>query len=158
MSSPHMNRAQLQEALARAGRENSTAAVMFHSAIADRFGLSATDWKCAEIVHRMGPLTAGGLAKLSGLTTGAITGVIDRLEREHMVRRGRDPNDRRRVIIHPLPDREEEAMQLFAPFQEALQELHSRYSDEELALILDYTTKTTEIMQREAIRMQQEAE
>lgn len=157
MSSPDMNRAELVEALAQVGRAHSTATVMFHSAIAECFGLSATDWKCAEIIHRVGPMTAGRLAELSGLTTGAITGVVDRLEQKQMVRRGNDPNDRRRVIIHPLQDREEEAMALFASLRRALEELYSRFSDEELALILDYMKRETEVMEQEASRMRKEA-
>jgi len=155
MSSTRMDRTQLLNALAQAGRENSTAAVMFHSAIASRFGLSSTDWKCAEIIHRLGPIPAGELAKLSGLTTGAITGVVDRLEKERMARREHDPHDRRRVLIHPSGDREDEAMQLFSSFQDALAELYSNYSDEELALILDYLNQATKVMQREAIKMHQ---
>ncbi len=61
-----------------------------------------TDHKCAEILLRSGPLTAGDLAQRTGLTTGAITGVIDRLEKAGFVRRGKDPGDRRRVIIKPF--------------------------------------------------------
>lgn len=156
MSSTHMNRAQLLEALAQAGRENSTAAVMFHTAIAGRFGLSATDWKCAEIIHRMGPIPAGELAKLSGLTSGAITGVVDRLEKERIARREHDPDDRRRVLIYPLQEREDEAMQLFSSFQDALAGLYARYSDEELAIILEYVTQATEVMEREASKMRHE--
>lgn len=157
MSSADLNREELIGALAQLGREHSTAAVMFHSALAERFGLSATDWKCAEIVHRMGPMTAGQLAELSGLTTGAITGVIDRLEKQQIVRRGNDPNDRRRVIIHPLEEREEEAMELFVPFQESLAKLYARFSDEELALIYEYVKQETELLQQEAIRMREQA-
>ncbi|MFW6097174.1 MAG: MarR family transcriptional regulator [Chloroflexota bacterium] len=156
MSSADLDRDELKRALAQLGREHSTAAVMFHSALAERFGLSATDWKCAEIVHRMGPMTAGQLAELSGLTTGAITGVIDRLEKQEIVRRGKDPNDRRRVIIHPLGKREEEAMELFAPFQESLAKLYARFDDEELALIFEYLKQETELLQQEASRMRQQ--
>lgn len=140
------------------GRGHSTAAVLYHSALADRFGLSATDWKCAEIIHRLGPMTAGRLAELSGLTTGAITGVVDRLEQQQLVQRSSDPNDRRRVIIQAVPDREEEALQLFSPLQAALEQLYSRYSDEELTLILEYMRQETDVMEREAIRMRQQGE
>lgn len=157
MSRVNLDRDELIAALAQLGREHSTAAVLFHSALADRFGLSATDWKCAEIVHRMGPMPAGRLAELSGLTTGAITGVIDRLEKQKMVQRRSDPADRRKVIIHPLSQREEEAMALFAPFQKSLLELYAQFSDEELALVYKYLKQETEMLEQEAIRMQQQS-
>ncbi len=63
------------------------------------FGLNATDWKCYELLTQAGSIPAGELAELSGLTTGAITGVVDRLEQADFAMRRRDPNDRRRVII-----------------------------------------------------------
>lgn len=156
MSSANVDRAQLVADLSHAERQHSTAAVLWHSALAARFGLSATDWKCAEIVHRLGPLTAGRLAELSGLTTGAITGVVDRLEQGRIVRRGQDPNDRRRVIIHPVQEREEEARELFASFEESLSELYDRYSDEEITLILDYVKRATAMMGQEASRMREQ--
>lgn len=157
MSSVDLSREELIGSLAQLGREHSTAAVLFHSALADRFGLSATDWKCAEIVHRMGPMSAGKLAQLSGLTTGAITGVIDRLEKQQILQRRNDPNDRRKVIIHPLEAREEEAMALFAPFQKALLELYAQFSDEELAFIYDYLKQETELLEQEAMRMRRQS-
>src|SRR3954470_6827245 len=82
-------------------REISTVTILFHQAIADRLGMNVTDHKCAGILARSGPITAGELARLTGLTTGAITGVVDRLEQAGFVRRARDSSDRRRVIIEP---------------------------------------------------------
>src|SRR5918997_6772224 len=79
------------------GSRLSTTTVLFHSAVADRLGVSATDVKCYTILRQTGPLTAGELAERVSLTTGAITGVIDRLERAGLVRRAADPHDRRRV-------------------------------------------------------------
>ena len=85
-------------------REISTVTILFHQAIADRLGMNVTDHKCAGILARSGPITAGELARRTGLTTGAITGVIDRLEQAGFARRARDPGDRRRVIIEPDPE------------------------------------------------------
>ena len=81
-------------------RQMSTGAIMFHQAIADRLGLHATDHKCADLIIRNGAMTSGRLAELTGLTTGAITGVVDRLEaprdRQAGDRPGRSPpRDRR---------------------------------------------------------------
>src|SRR5216684_4723718 len=87
------------------GKRLSTATIMFHAAVADRMGVSVTDAKCRSILLQLGPMTAGALARHLGLTTGAVTGVIDRLERARLVRRVADPKDRRRVIVEPVPNR-----------------------------------------------------
>jgi len=88
-------RRQLTQALiASAGQS-----VLFRQALADRVGLNATDLACAGILSESGRLTAGRLAEVTGLTTGA----VDRLERAGYVRRTSDPEDRRRVIVEPVP-------------------------------------------------------
>src|SRR6516164_2366733 len=99
MSTKRPGRVELLASLNQAGRQLSTATIMFHQAIADRIGLHPTDLKCADILFVKGPLTAGELAELTGLTTGAITGVIDRLEGAGFARREEDRYDRRRVIV-----------------------------------------------------------
>jgi DNA-binding MarR family transcriptional regulator len=65
----------------RRSRALSTAIVLFHEAIAARLGMSSAEWKCLGFLEEHGPLTAGRLAALSGFTTGAVTGIVDRLER-----------------------------------------------------------------------------
>jgi hypothetical protein len=84
------------------GRELSTAIVLVHEAVASRLGLSATDWTCWGPLDQHGPCTAGRLAELSGFPTGAITGIVEGLERAGYAGRRRQPSDRPRVIIHPL--------------------------------------------------------
>ena len=101
MSRDVRDKAELVALLMQEMRETSTVTILFHQAIADRLGMNVTDHKCAGILARSGPITAGELARLTGLTTGAITGVVDRLERAGFVRRARDSSDRRRVIIEP---------------------------------------------------------
>lgn len=88
------------ERFATLGRQLSQATVLFHEQVAEHVGLSATDHKCLDLaVQAERPLTAGQIAELSGLSTGAVTGVIDRLERAGFVRRVRDPHDRRKVLV-----------------------------------------------------------
>src|SRR5690348_11776952 len=88
------------EKFGQLNRELSTVMVLFHSRIAEQMGLSGTDHKCLELVLRSAePITAGRIAQLSGLSTGAVTGVIDRLEQRGFVRRVRDPHDRRKVLV-----------------------------------------------------------
>src|SRR6516164_8923526 len=107
MSRDSRRREELLAGLNDEFRQMSTVTILFHQAIADRLGMNVTDHKCADILLRSGPITAGELAQRTGLTTGAITGVIDRLEQAGFVRRAKDPGDRRRVIIEPLARRME---------------------------------------------------
>lgn len=142
MSRDSPERAQLLADLNDEFRQLSTATILFHQAIADRLGMNVTDHKCADILLRTGPITAGELARRTGLTTGAITGVIDRLEKAGFVRRAKDPGDRRRVIIEPLPRRiEREIGPLFESMARAMAELCAGYTIQELAVIRDFTAR-----------------
>ena len=141
------------DALSHAGRELSTVTILFHSALAEQFGLNATDWKCADILTRLGPLTAGQLSELTGLTTGAITGVIDRLEQGGFARRERDPQDRRKVIIQPVLEREQEINDLFGDLLQGYDELLAAYSDQELAFILEYMIQSARVMREAAAKL-----
>ena len=106
--------------------------------MAQRLGINSTDLECLDLVVLRGPMTAGALAEATGLTTGAITGVIDRLERAGFARRERDPDDRRKVLVRALPEIEVEAAPLFAPMERAAMAVLSSYSDDELALLLTF--------------------
>jgi DNA-binding MarR family transcriptional regulator len=117
----------------------SSRSVMLSQAIATRLGISPADLETMDLLSLHGPLTPGRLAELTGLTTGAITGVVDRLERAGFVRRERDAADRRRVFVHLIPERARKVARMFEPLARAMAELTARYSDEQLALILDYT-------------------
>ena len=132
---PTKRRELLQELSRNLGRELSARTILFHQAIAERLGLNATDHKCLDIARRAEAMTAGELAGLTGLTTGAITGVIDRLERAGFVCRVRDANDRRRVVIQPIPERARDIAPLFESLDVAWRALCDGYSDRELALI-----------------------
>lgn len=86
-----------------AARAYSTAAVLLHAAVAERFGLSATDLKALDLLQRRGPLAAGELARETGLATASVTSLIDRLEAKRFVERRRDAADRRRVTVTLTP-------------------------------------------------------
>ena len=133
----------------------STATVLFHAAIADRLGIGVTDVKCYSILRQSGPITAGELGERVGLTTGAITGVIDRLERARLVQRARDPNDRRRVVLEVLsnPEHEQALAQLYAPLGRAIGELVAGYSEAERATIGDFITKATAVLEAETTNL-----
>lgn len=139
--------------LSKAGRQWSDAAVLFHTAMAEHCGLNTTDWKCGGILDQHGPMTAGELAKATGLTTGAITGVVDRLEKTGFARREPDEQDRRRIIIRPVQEKLEQATEMFAPFLEAMGHLTAQYSAQELATVLDFMRKATAVMNEETARL-----
>ncbi|MCK6627568.1 MAG: MarR family transcriptional regulator [Anaerolineae bacterium] len=157
LSSPLLQRTELIKALYQAGRELSTTAVLFHSVVAEQVGLNVTEWKCLDILELRGPLMAGELAELTGLTTGAITGVIDRLEQGGFVRRERDPHDRRKVIVQPTGEHKQGTIQVFETLMQRYAELFEAYNEQELAFILDYLTRSTAVMAAETARLRQEA-
>ena len=97
------------------------------------------------------------LAESTGLTTGAITGVIDRLEAAGFVRREDDPNDRRRVILRVIPKRYREIGRLFERLSAAAADLGARYSDRELATILDFMTRSHQMLHEATWELRQRA-
>ncbi len=133
------------------GRTMSTQTVFLHQALAQSVGLNATDTKCIDLMLRASEaaVTAGWLSDRTGLTTGAITHILDRLERQQFVERLRDPRDRRKVLVRVRP----ETLRPLIPKYEAMGKkylhLAERYSDKELALICDYLQKTSEVSERE---------
>ena len=136
-------------------RQMSTGAIMFHQAIADRLGLHATDHKCADLIIRNGAMTSGRLAELTGLTTGAITGVVDRLESRGMVRRTADPRDRRRVIVEIVKNDAVECRMrdLFQGISAGTRALLDGYSDSELVLILDFVRRSNAMSHAETLKL-----
>lgn len=143
------HRKKLLDELAEAGRESSNAAVMYHSAMGERLGLGMTEEKTLDLLQRLGPLTAGELSQHTGLAPASVSGLIDRLEAKWLVRRVRDTKDRRRVIVEINWERLAGFGELFEPFVAAMSGLYERYTDEELALIVDFLNRST-ALQREA--------
>jgi DNA-binding MarR family transcriptional regulator len=141
-------------------RELSARTILFHQAIADKLGLNLTDHRCLDLAQRASsaaPLTAGQLAELTGLTTGAITGVLDRLEKAGFIRREKDPNDRRQLFVRVREERIHEIDQLFQSFREAWLLVCSRYSEAELELIGRFTREVADVLHRETDRLRGDA-
>jgi DNA-binding MarR family transcriptional regulator len=154
MSRDTRQRQELLASLNAGFRQLSAATILFHQAVADRLGMNITDHKCADILARTGAITAGDLARHTGLTTGAITGIIDRLEAAGFARRVKDPNDRRRVIVEPNVKRMEQVIApLFESMARASAELCARYTTAELALIDDFTTRCQQLALDEASKL-----
>jgi DNA-binding MarR family transcriptional regulator len=140
------------------GRELSTAVVLFHEAVAARLGLNAAEWRCLGLLDREGAATAGRLAELSGFTTGAITGIVDRLEKAGYVRREPNPRDRRSVIVRPLevPGLREQVTPIFESLGRAMAAVAGRYSARELAVIQDYFERTIRTLRDETAKLARE--
>src|SRR5260221_7736536 len=92
---------QQKQAISELGRKFSDATIFLHEAIAQKAGLTGADRKYLGLLMKKGATTAGELSKLTGLTTGAVTGLIDRLEKKKLARRQFDKTDRRKIIIVP---------------------------------------------------------
>ena len=139
MSSPRMA---LLQALNIQVRYMSTNFVMFSQVVADKVGIHPTDSECLDFLLLKGPSTAGQLATAMGLTTGAVTAMIDRLEKLGYVRREHDKEDRRRVNV--IPDAEKiyaKIMPYTAPMGTAMEEFSKDFTDEELAVVLRFVEK-----------------
>lgn len=113
-------------------------AVRMSNVVAGCVGLHSSDLECLELLHLSGSTTAGRLASHTGLTSGAITAVIDRLERAGFVHRRRDRNDRRVVLVEVVPSRAAHIGRHFEAWRTRWDRVNARYSDDELATVADY--------------------
>jgi DNA-binding MarR family transcriptional regulator len=118
----------LVQALNQAAREASGLGVLFGEAAAVRLGVSHSDAECLAIVLAGDGVTAGEIAASTGLTTGAVTGVVDRLEKAGLARRERDPTDRRKVRVRVTAAAQTRAAALYGPFGTAIDRIAARYS------------------------------
>jgi DNA-binding MarR family transcriptional regulator len=134
------------EELEHAMRRSSAQGVLFGQSIANHVGLSNSDMEGLDFVILEGRVTAGRLAEVTGLTTGAITGVVDRLEQAGLVRRERDDNDRRKVFIVPVPESVAKIGKFYEHMQRAMLKAWDTYSDAELKLLLRFATQGYETM------------
>jgi DNA-binding MarR family transcriptional regulator len=117
---------------------------LFDETAAAKMGLNRTDHRCLDILERSGPISAGDLAAASGLTTGAITVVLDRLERSGYARRTRDSGDRRKVLVQLTDKAQRAALALYGPLAESYAALVESYSTDQLALILQFMRRGRE--------------
>jgi DNA-binding MarR family transcriptional regulator len=131
-------RRELVDRLALLSEEESTRTALFHQAAAASLGLGITDMRALSVLVREGAQTAGALMAHLHVTSGAVTGVIDRLERTGFARRTADPADRRRVVVEADPERLGAADNVYARMGAAFESLYARYSVEELEFLAGY--------------------
>ncbi|GIP36954.1 putative HTH-type transcriptional regulator YcgE [Paenibacillus sp. J31TS4] len=135
-------------------RLNSARAVMLHQLISEKLGLNATDHKCLDFLTRSGPVTAGQLAQLTGLTTGAVTSVIDRLEKAGYVVRDKDPKDRRRVVVKPAPEGSSSIAPMFQSVMLSTYNILAQYNEQELELLLGFLRQCNDMTLEEMNKLQ----
>jgi DNA-binding MarR family transcriptional regulator len=138
-------------------RRHSTAAVLLHHAIAERLGLGPTDHKCLDLLRERGAMTGSELAAVTGLTSGAITGVVARLEGAGYLRREPDPHDRRKQILSPAPERERDLQGVFGPIREDATALLEGFDTHELTAIAEFLARTTDFLYRRAALLRAQA-
>jgi DNA-binding MarR family transcriptional regulator len=125
------------------------AASAFDERVAERFKLSPTDMRCLDLLARTGPMTAGQLAEETGMSTGAVTFLLDRLEEAGVVKRRRDTEDRRRVWVELTPAATKRLHRAQEPIKEEMRDLAQRFKAEELAVVRDFMREAKEIFQRQ---------
>jgi DNA-binding MarR family transcriptional regulator len=146
-------RARLLGDLARSAQRAATDGILFHQAVADRLGLHVSDLRCLNILLEAGSAPAGEIGERTGLTTGAVTRMVDRLERAGYVRREPDPADRRRVIVSPVAEQMGRIGPMYTGMAEAWATAMNDYDDEQLTVILTLFDRLHEITQMEVARL-----
>ncbi|WP_430603980.1 hypothetical protein IGJ02_001559 [Enterococcus sp. DIV0724b] len=123
--------------------------ILHQQAIVQSLGIPANDYISIDLLNELGPLTAGELADKTGLSTGTITALIDRLEKIGYARREKDPNDRRRVIIVPTYEDKEEIKKAYQPLDMAMQQLGQEYSEKELQIINQFLSQAVSVLDKQ---------
>jgi DNA-binding MarR family transcriptional regulator len=137
-------------------RRHSTATVLFHHAVAERLGLGPTDHKCLDLLLERGSLTASELAAATGLTSGAIAGVVARLESGGRLRREPHPDDRRKQVLRPVEEGLADVRALFASFGDDTAELLDDLDDHQLAGVAAYLERAVGHARRRAALLRAE--
>lgn len=137
-------------------RRSQNATDRFDQAVADALGLNRTDMRCLDVLEREGPVTAGRLAEATGLTTGAMTTALDRLERAGYARRVPDTADRRRVLVQATPQSLQDAGRFYGEHAALSELLYQRYTEAQLELLLGFVREGREFNERHAAQIEQE--
>jgi DNA-binding MarR family transcriptional regulator len=138
---------------ALAARLHQNAYDRFEDEAAEYFGVNRTAMRCMDVLERAGRLTAGEIARQTGLTSGAVTALLDRLERAGWVRRLRDETDRRRILVELTDKARQGAAEVYGPFVGVLSEF-DKYSDAELRFITRYIERGSELLLEHAARIE----
>jgi DNA-binding MarR family transcriptional regulator len=137
------------EIVGRLARRHSTAVVLFHHAVAERLGLGPTDHKCLDLLRERGPMAGSDLCAITGLTSGAITGVVARLERAGYLRREPDPHDGRKQVLRLALERSP-IQDVIAPLRKDVAARLENFDTHQLTAIAEFLARTTDLIYRHA--------
>jgi len=155
MAASKSKRALAEEIVGRLARRHSTAVVLFHHAVAERLGLGPTDHKCLDLLRDRGPMAGSDLAAITGLTSGAITGVVARLERAGYLRREPDLHDGRKQIIH-LALKRAHIQDVIGPLRGDVAALLENFDAHQLTAVAEFLVHTTDLIYRHAALLRAE--
>jgi DNA-binding MarR family transcriptional regulator len=151
-----MKKAELIGELFAAVRANQLATDKMDGTAARAMGVNRTDMRALDVVERLGPVTAGAIAGAAGLTSGAVTAVIDRLVEKGYVRRVADPDDRRRVLIEKTEKLGEISGRLYGPLAERARPLVDKFSTAEIEAIIRFLELGTELVEHRVVELLEE--
>lgn len=147
------HRGELFAQLQLLGEVASTETALFHQAAAATYGLGITDMKALGVLLQEGPMTAGQIAKRLSLTSGAVTNLIDRLERQDLVKRVADPRDRRKVIVTVNYEKLASGENVYLSMGEAFYKLYETYTTEQLEFLVQYHKASIELNKQEIAKL-----
>jgi len=136
-------------------RRSQNATDRFDQAVADALGVHRTDMRCIDLLEREGPLPAGRLAERMGLTSGAMTAALDRLEAAGYAQRHPDPGDRRRVLVELTPSVLERGHSFYSAHVRRSEEVYGRYDTRQLELLLEFVRAGREFNEEQALALEQ---
>jgi MarR family transcriptional regulator, organic hydroperoxide resistance regulator len=139
VSSP--DRAQLHETVVRCLRQFIAGSILYNQQVADRMGLRLTDMQCINVLDLMGPSTPGELARSTGLTTGGVTVMLDRLEKGGYVKREPNPRDRRSVLVHLNPAKLKKVHAFYGEINQRIAALLDETPEAELRSVVNLFSK-----------------
>ena len=149
-------KADLQKRALMAVRDYGVHLTLFRNAMDEWAGLNTTDMECLRLLFFKGVATPSELAKHTGLTSGATTAMLDRLEKAGLIERQPNPNDRRGTLIFPEKSSSEKVASWFESARKAQNELISSYSEDELEIISDVFERFTKLWDQEREKLKRD--
>jgi len=149
-------RESLKDEMQFLGQMLSTETALFHSTAAEKNGLTITDMKTISTLMQEGPKTAGEIAERLSLTTGAVTSLIDRLERVGIVERTSDPKDRRKVIVKIIPDKIGRTGHVYESMGKNFGNMLEHYTTEQIEFLVRYYKDSVELTKKEIAKLKKD--
>src|SRR5215472_6453828 len=156
MSSERLEKEGLLKAVQRAGSGYGARFILLHQAVAERLGLNIIDLRCLRLAAEAEEPTAGHLARITGLTTGTITALLDRLEKARFIRRERRADDRRKVIVKVLPGGAQKIERVMGPLSQDMNKALEDFTEEELKAVLRFFNVTAGAVGRHLERIHED--